>query len=177
VPLTPAPSVSRRLAEVNIRLADFIVRELRKTNELPYRLRDDARSEALVALVKASKHFKFLSGRKFSYYARCSMFNFVRKWLRRKETPHATVGVKLVRLSHDVVDRRSDDFESRENRDVALAAIAGLPKALGEALYAHAVEGWNYAQIARRAGVTRELVRLRVKRARKLVRERLETLS
>jgi RNA polymerase sigma-70 factor (ECF subfamily) len=62
---------------------------------------------------------------------------------------------------------------SREQAEHARQAIDELPIALREAFVLHALEHWDYAEIAAASGVAEGALRVRVHRARALLKQRL----
>jgi RNA polymerase sigma-70 factor (ECF subfamily) len=62
---------------------------------------------------------------------------------------------------------------SREQAEHARQAIEELPIALREAFVLHALERWSYAEITAASGVSEGALRVRVHRARALLKQRL----
>jgi RNA polymerase sigma factor (sigma-70 family) len=101
---------------------------------------------------------------------------FIKK--RRVESQwRERLGMQVLAVDHDALERAEDLIDLRAVRSQVAAALGGLKKDLREAVTLRVVDDRPYAEVARIAGCSEQVARQRVSRALKILAGDLEILG
>lgn len=130
----------------NIRLVYHIINNMR----IPKFLRDDAISEGMLALVKASRMFDSSKDIEFSTYAYVSIVRRILKFLR-KEVEHISIGYKLHK-HYDGIGKTSD--YSYDNSNVLWLSVNMFPEPIRKIMIERINHGTSFSEIARNNNIS-----------------------
>lgn len=138
---------------------------------------DDGQSLAQEALTRAYAGLgKFETNLSFAAWLRGIALNLCRNYLRDRNRHARVVGPERLSDAPAREGQRHGVLSGilrRESNDQTMQAIAQLPDALREAFVLHFIEGMDYAEMSRIAGVAEGTLRVRAHRARALLRDHL----
>jgi RNA polymerase sigma-70 factor (ECF subfamily) len=163
-----SPEVWNRLIEANLGWLRGWVRGRVSDPELVHEICQDALLKAL----RARKSLKDLS--KFSTWLYRIATNVLRDHLRKKRRSAARVELSDELDAVPAEKGPTDPLRDREETELLLAAVRALPHRYREPLLLRHAEDLPYAEIGRILKITENAVQVRIFRARKMLRERLE---
>lgn len=99
----------------------------------------------------------------------------LRSWERRKTSP-ADLESEAGRYAAPAESDPAYIVEKSHTREMLLSVLNGLPASLKEAFVLHELEGCDYATMASVLGCSAASAKLRVFRARRMLRERVQSL-
>lgn len=132
----------------------------------------DAVQETFVRVYTASNKFKKQEGASFSSWAYRILVNQCYTAHAKREK-HQTVSFDAEPEFAEVIPDKAglDAIEKRLTSDYVLSLVSKLPSFLARAVKLYFIEGVSQKEIARREGVSNEVVRQRIHRAKKELRK------
>ena len=170
----PLTDEQRRLAEDNVALAYWALRQTARPGQRSGRDAGERESQALLTLVRCAKHFDPSRGWKFSTYYYRSVRSELHKLYCRDCAGGAAAQLAEQEYDNPALARVDAALAAVDESDrpdpLALVALAGAD---AKAVRWHYLDGLTFAAIGKRLGVSKQQAQNRVRRGLRAIRAAL----